>query len=166
MGHWLINSHWFKKSPQTESGWKRRSKKMPMYPYFARKCSWRNMCFLFRAISSRHLILILFSFCSGSLSIAGGWRQCGALLIFLSKCSTRVPLTSPGITRSPSKRTGRGTLSQKTRNLPIWQAVNGYVANINNEGPCLTTPLLWKVGLIARSVWGPTRLRLCWAFTF
>ena len=38
------------------------------------------------------------------------------LLVFLSKCSTRVPLAAPGITRSPNKRICRGTLSQKTRN--------------------------------------------------
>ena len=35
-------------------------KKTPTYRYFARKCSWRNMCFQVRAILSRHLIYIHF----------------------------------------------------------------------------------------------------------
>ena len=76
--------------------------------------------------SSRHLItrlIYIFAFDSGSLSIAGGWRKCGTILIFLSNCSTRVSLAAPGITRSPSKRICRGTLSQKTWNWPTCKPV-------------------------------------------
>ena len=51
LGHRLVDSRWFEKNPPTESGWKRRSKKKTTtYWYFARKCSWRNMCFQVRAI--------------------------------------------------------------------------------------------------------------------
>ena len=65
---------------------------------------------------------VFFAFDPGSLSIAGGWRKCGTLLIFLSKCSAGVPLAAPGIT-SPSKRICRSTLSQNwPRNWSIWQA--------------------------------------------
>ena len=82
LGHRLFDSRWFEKNSPTESGWKRRSKKTPTYRYFARKCSWRNMCFQVRAISSRLWFTYIFAFDSGSLSIAGGWRKCGTLLIF------------------------------------------------------------------------------------
>ena len=51
--HRQIDSRWFEKNPPTESGWQRRSKKTPMYRYFVRKRSWRNMCFQAHAISSR-----------------------------------------------------------------------------------------------------------------
>ena len=91
LGHRLIDSRWFEKNPPTESGWKRRSKKTPTYRYFARKWSWRNMCFQVRAISSRLWFTYIFAFDSGSLSIAGGWRKYGTLLIF---CQT-VVLVSP-----------------------------------------------------------------------
>ena len=83
LGHRLIDSRWFEKNPPTESGWKRRSKKTPTYRYFARKWSWRNMCFQIRAISSRPWFTYIFAFDSGSLSIAGGWRKCGTLPIFV-----------------------------------------------------------------------------------
>ena len=144
LGHRLIDSRWFEKNPPTESGWKRRSKKTPTYRYFARKWSWRNMCFQIRAISSRLWFTYIFAFDSGSLSIAGGWRKCGTLLIFLSNCSTCVPVAAPGRTGSPGKRICRGTLSQKTRNWSIWQTAHCYV---DTEGPSLRKSLLWKVGL-------------------
>ena len=124
LGHRLIDSRWFEKNPPTESGWKRRSKKTRTYRYFARKWSWCNMCFQVRAISSRLWFTYIFVFDSGSLSIAGGWRKCGTLLIFLSDCSTRVRLAAPGKTRSPSKRICRGTLLQKTRNWPTCKPVH------------------------------------------
>ena len=57
-------------------------KKTPTYRYFARKWSWRNMCFQVRAISSRLWFTYIFASDSGSLSIAGGWKSCGTLLIF------------------------------------------------------------------------------------
>ena len=82
LGHRRIDSRWFEKNPPMESGWKQRSKKTPTYRYFARKCSWRNMCFQVRAISSRLWFTYIFAFDSGSLSIGGGWRKCGTLLIF------------------------------------------------------------------------------------
>ena len=86
LGHRLIDSRWFEKNLPTESGWKRRSK-TPTYRYFARKCSWRNMCFQVCAISSRLWLTYIFAFDSCFLSIAGGWRKCGTLLIF---CQTVV----------------------------------------------------------------------------
>ena len=85
--HRLIDSRWFEKNPPTESGWKRRSKKTPTHRYFARKCSWRNMCFQVRAISSHLWFTYIFAFDSDFLSIAGGWRKCGTFLIF---CQTVV----------------------------------------------------------------------------
>ena len=87
LGHRRIDSRWFEKNPPTESGWKRRSKKTPTYRYFARKWSWRNLCFQVRAISSRLWFTYIFAFDSGCLSIAGGLRKCGTLLIF---CQTVV----------------------------------------------------------------------------
>ena len=128
LGHQLIDCRWFEKNPPTESGWKRRSKKTPTYRYFARKWSWRNMCFQIRAISSRLWFTYIFAFDWGSLSITGGWRKCGTLLIFLSNCSTCVPVAAPGRTGSPRKRICRGMLPQKTRNWSIWQTAHGHVA--------------------------------------
>ena len=102
-------------------------KKTPTYRYFARKWSWRNMCFQVRAISSRLWFTYIFAFDSGSLSIAGGWRKCGTLLIFLSNWSTCVLVAAPGRTGSLSKRICRGTLSQKTWNSEIDPPVSRYM---------------------------------------
>ena len=92
LGHRLIDSRWFEKNPPTESAWKRRSKKTPTYRYFARKWSWRNMCFQVRAISSRLWFTYIFAIDSSSLSIADGWRKCGTLLSFCQTVVLECPL--------------------------------------------------------------------------
>ena len=124
LGHRLIDSHWFEKNSPTESGWKRRSKKASTYRYFARKCSWRNMCFQVRAISSRLWFTYIFAFDSGSFVDRWLLKEVWYAPDFLSNCGTRVSLAAPGITRSPSKRICRGTLSQKTRNWPTCKPVH------------------------------------------
>ena len=98
--------------------------KTPTYRYFARKCSWRSMCFQVRAISSRVWFTYIFAFDSG-LFVDRWWlKEVWYAPDFLSNCCTRVPLAAQRITRSPSKRICRGTLSQKTRNWPTCQPVH------------------------------------------
>ena len=114
LGHRLIDSRWFEKNPPTESGWKRRSKKTPTYRYFAPKWSWRNMCFQIRAISSRLWFTYIFAFDSGFLSIAGGWRKCGTLLIF---CQT-VVLVCPLLLQEEQKARVKGFAVARFRKRP------------------------------------------------
>ena len=98
-------------------------------------------CFQVRATSSRHLIYIHVCVQFG-LFVDRWWlKEVWYAPDFLSNYGT-CTLAAPGITRGPSKRICRGTLSQKTRNWPIWQAADGYVTN---EGPILLTSLLWKL---------------------
>ena len=78
--------------------------------------------------SSRHLVtpLIYIHFCVWLGLFVDRWwlKEVWYAPDFLSNCSTCVPVTAPGITRSPSKRTCRGTLSQKTRNWPTCEPVH------------------------------------------
>ena len=82
------------------------------------------MCFQGRAISSRHLIYIHFCISLGFFVnrwwLKEVWYAPVLLVCFflLSNCSTRVPLATAGITRSPSKRICRGTPSQKPETDP------------------------------------------------
>ena len=114
LGHRLIDSRWFEKNPPTESGWKRRSKKTPTYRYFARKWSWRNMCFQVRAISSRLWFTYIFAFDQGFLSIAGGWRKCDTLLIF---CQT-VVLVCPLLFQEEQEARVKGFAVARSRKRP------------------------------------------------
>ena len=111
--------------------------------------------------SSRHVVtpLICIQFCVWLGLFVDRWwlKEVRYAPDFLSNCSTRVTQAVPGITGSPSKRICRGTLSQKTRNWSIWQAAHGYVANDLAQPAHVFAPESW----LARSVWGPTRLRLC-----
>ena len=115
----------------------------------------------FKLALSRHIIWFayIFAFDSGSLLIAGGWRKCGMLLIFLSNCSICVPLAASGMRRSTCKRICRGTLSQKTRNWPGW-----LMQPMRDQPAHVFALESW----LARSVRvrGPACLRLCWALTF
>ena len=122
LAHQLIDSRWFEKLLQqkvVENG-VRKKKDLPAHW----KRSWRNMRSLFRAINlftsfDLHTLCVWL----GSLSIAGGWGKCGALLILCHfwSCCTRVTLAAPRITRSRSERTCHGTPSEKTRNWPTCQ---------------------------------------------
>ena len=164
LGHRLIDSRWFEKNPPTESGWKRRSRKTPTYRYFARKWSWRNMCFQIRAISSRLWFTYIFAFDSGFLSITGGWRKCGTLLIF---CQT-VVLVCPLLLQEEQEARVKGFAVARFRKRPEIDP-GGHLADCTwlcghwGAQPAHVFALeSWP----ARSVWGPTRLRLCQAFTF
>ena len=130
-------------------------KKTPTYRNFARKCSWRIMCFQFAP--SRHALWFtyIFAFDSRSLSIAAGWRKCGTLLVFLSTCSTHVTLAAPGITRRTSKRICRFTLSQKTRNWPTCKLVDVHEPSHERQSSfdpatLSTTWLSWSLASEAR----------------
>ena len=72
--------------------------------------------------SSRHLVtpLIYVHFCVWLGLFVDRWwlKEVWYAPVVLSNCRTCVPVAAPGITRRPSKRTCRGTLSQKTRNWP------------------------------------------------
>ena len=80
--------------------------------------------------SSRHLVtpLIYIHFCVWLGLFVDRWwlKKVWHAPDFLSNCSTCVPVAAPGITRSPSKRTCRGTLSQKTRTWPTCKPVHAW----------------------------------------
>ena len=124
LGHRLIDSRWFEKNPPTESGWKRRSKKNAHVPVFRAEMPVTQ----YVLSSSRHLVtpLIYIHFCVWLGLFVDRWwlKEVWYAPDFLLNCSTRVPLAAPGITRSPSERICRGTLSQKTRNWPTCKPVN------------------------------------------
>ena len=126
LGHQLIDSRWFEKNPPTESGWKRRSKKNAHVPVFHAEM----IVTQYVLSSSRHLVtplIYIHFFVWLGLFVNRWWlKEVWYAPDFLSNCSTCVPVAAPGITKSPSIRTCRGTLSQKTRNWPTCKPVHAH----------------------------------------
>ena len=80
-------------------------------------------------ISSRHkLISIHFAFDPGSLSITGGWRKCGMLLIF---CQT-VVLVCPLILQEEQKaRVKELAVARFHKKTPNWPTCNGKPVHVH-----------------------------------
>ena len=131
-----------------ESGWIRRLKKRPRTG-ISRGNAHDELCDS-KFAPSRHALWFTYISCVWLRLFVDHWllKEVWYAPAFLSNCSTRMPNAAPGITKSPRKRICRGTLSQKPRNWPIWQAVDGFVAG---EGPSQCTILLWKAGLHVQS---------------
>ena len=120
-GFTVIDPCWFEKTLQRKvvesSVQKRRS---TGFFFFARKWSWRNEISLV-ALSLHPLWLRKKSlFDSDTLSLAGGWRKCGALLIFV--CQNNVELWPSSVEKRTIPRVkeivGR-RIANGTRYLPI-----------------------------------------------
>ena len=116
LGHRPINSRLLEKSPSTEGGWKRRSKKRPRTGILRGNA--RDAMCASKFAPSRHAF-DLHTFCVWLGLFVDRWwlKEVWYAPGFSLNCSTCVPIAAPGITGSPSKRICRGTLSQKTPKL-------------------------------------------------
>ena len=128
LGHRLFDSRWFDKILQRKVVEHGVQKNAHVLVFRA-----EMLVTQYVLSSSRHLVTpwIYIHFCVWlGLFVDYWWLTEGWYAPdFLSTCSTCVPVAAPGITRSPSKRICRGTLSQKTWNWPTFKPVHVHERN-------------------------------------
>ena len=116
LGHQLIHSRWFEKIFPTESGWKRRSKNHRSTGVSRGNDRDVMSAFVFAPIFTP-LIYIHFCVALDAWPIAGGWRKCDTLLIFLSNSFTVVIAAARKENKRPKWKNLPWYASQKTRFL-------------------------------------------------
>ena len=136
--------------------------KSSKYWNFARKWSWRNECFHFRANLHAFDLHTFLRLTPDALSIAGGWRKCNTLLIFCQTIVQKRPSLFEKETWGSSELIFRGTLRKR---LEVGELAESRVNVALGTGPlsqsfshlhCLTLRSEWHGdrSLATRRCWG------------